>query len=443
MLCPSDAMWVRRELPIVVKVELRVAFGRVFVMEDHVSEDQTAQRRLLRPAVEVAPDGDGRYTLVVSGDIDEPFGRVIVDAVNDLVANELVVSIVVDLAVVSVFGSAGVRAVRDLERSAHTSGFSVCFRSASPIVQRVFTMFELDHLLEQPDRPAAADADGDADADARLIESDGFEAVVAQGVLNGRDAVVITTRELELPGPTIVFVNRAFTELFGYAADDVLGETPRMLQGPLTDRAVLDRMKEHFRRGDSFEGDLVNYTADATPFVMSWKVMPVVAPAGHRGFCMSLQRDVTKERRRQRFDMANDLFDTQLRIGSLDLTDPTVPLEQSMSTLLTVHSMMLGAGVATIVLADRNDRDHRFLTATTEAETHRVDDILRSYGRETIDDADVTLDGNNPHLRLDSKTVAQSSYRYARLVLSGVHRDWLRLADVDYHQRLLRRVLSH
>ena len=267
--------------------------------------------------------------------------------------------------------------------------------------------------------------------------------VVSQGVLNGRDAVVITSAEVDQPGPTIVFVNRAFTDLFGYAADEVLGETPRMLQGPLTDRSVLDRMKASYRRGVPFEDDLVNYTSDGRPFVMSWKVVPVPARTGRPAYAMSMQRDVTDERRRRRFDMANDLLDTQLRIGSISVVDPAVPIKQTMTTLLSVQALMLGAGVATIVLTDDDDVDHRFSTALTDADVKVVDSLLTRYGRDPIGDSDLDLDSPEPHLRLDSPTGPQSHYRRARLVLSGVHADWLRLADVDYHERLLQRVFSY
>ena len=45
------------------------------------------------------------------------------------------------------------------------------------------------------------------------------------------DIVVVTEAEpLDEPGPRIVYVNQAFTELTGYAAHEVLGRNPRFLQ---------------------------------------------------------------------------------------------------------------------------------------------------------------------------------------------------------------------
>ena len=52
------------------------------------------------------------------------------------------------------------------------------------------------------------------------------------------DSITIT-RSTKAGGPKIIYVNDAFTDLTGYAAADVIGHTPGMLQGADTDHAVL------------------------------------------------------------------------------------------------------------------------------------------------------------------------------------------------------------
>ena len=66
-----------------------------------------------------------------------------------------------------------------------------------------------------------------------------FAAVEASG-----EAILITSAELNEPGPRIEYANPAFMRMTGYAAPEILGRTPRLLQGPETERAVLDRMRE-------------------------------------------------------------------------------------------------------------------------------------------------------------------------------------------------------
>ncbi len=45
------------------------------------------------------------------------------------------------------------------------------------------------------------------------------------------EAVIITSADLEGPRPRIEYVNPAFTRMTGYEADEILGRTPRLLQG--------------------------------------------------------------------------------------------------------------------------------------------------------------------------------------------------------------------
>jgi PAS domain S-box-containing protein len=75
-----------------------------------------------------------------------------------------------------------------------------------------------------------------AEAELRLMQ-----AVVT----HARDAILVTEAEpIDLPGPRIVYANPAFFALTGYSADEVIGNTPRMLHGPDTQRATLDRVRQ-------------------------------------------------------------------------------------------------------------------------------------------------------------------------------------------------------
>ena len=111
------------------------------------------------------------------------------------------------------------------------------------------------------------------------------------------EAVLITTTELDLPGPEIVYVNDGFCRMTGYAAEEVLGKTPRILQGPKTDRAELDRLRRCLSRGKPFYGgEITNYRKDGSEYVLAWYVVPMVDEAGETTHWMANQRDVTERR---------------------------------------------------------------------------------------------------------------------------------------------------
>jgi PAS domain S-box-containing protein len=109
------------------------------------------------------------------------------------------------------------------------------------------------------------------------------------------DAITITRSVGDEAPLEIVYVNEAFTEMTGYEAEEVIGETPGMLQGPETDPEVLDRLDRKMQRGDPFHGETVNYRKDGSAFIIEWKVVPV-EQEGDTTYHVAVQRDVTDRR---------------------------------------------------------------------------------------------------------------------------------------------------
>lgn len=108
--------------------------------------------------------------------------------------------------------------------------------------------------------------------------------VVADGSF---DSILVTDAT---PAGKIVFANRAFEKLTGYRRADVLGKTPRILQGAGTDPKVIDRLRNCLSSGKAFEGKAINYKKDGTPFIMFWRVLPVKAK-GQIRLWIAIQRE--------------------------------------------------------------------------------------------------------------------------------------------------------
>lgn len=106
---------------------------------------------------------------------------------------------------------------------------------------------------------------------------------------HGFDSVMITEAAAKSP---IVYVNQAFTDLTGYTADEVLGASPRLLQGADTDTAVLERLSADMAASRVFEGKATNYRKDGTPFTMWWRVIPLMGSTGEPAFYVAFQRTI-------------------------------------------------------------------------------------------------------------------------------------------------------
>ncbi|MEM6450041.1 MAG: PAS domain S-box protein [Cyanobacteria bacterium P01_D01_bin.105] len=117
-------------------------------------------------------------------------------------------------------------------------------------------------------------------------------------VVNTNDAVIITEAEpFDEPGPRILYVNEAFTHITGYAPEEVLGQTPRILQGPKTDRAELHRVRQALSRWEPVTVEVINYRKNGSEFWNEFSLVPVADTTGWYTHWIAVQRDTTERKR--------------------------------------------------------------------------------------------------------------------------------------------------
>jgi len=121
--------------------------------------------------------------------------------------------------------------------------------------------------------------------------------LLERAIQSDYDSILVTKLELDKPGPEIVYVNEGFTKMTGYSRDEALGKTPRILQGPKTDRAVLDKLRQRLSEGQSFFGHTVNYRKDGSEFINQWDIHPLTNEQGEITHWVSYQHDITERKR--------------------------------------------------------------------------------------------------------------------------------------------------
>jgi len=125
--------------------------------------------------------------------------------------------------------------------------------------------------------------------------------LLAGAIQQLEDAVCITEADpLDPPGPRIVFVNPAFQRITGYPPQEVIGRSPRFLQGPKSSRRELRRIREHLDQRRPVQGEVVNYTKSGRPFWMGLRIAPVSGIQGRVTHYVAIARDVTEEHRSRR-----------------------------------------------------------------------------------------------------------------------------------------------
>jgi PAS domain S-box-containing protein len=139
-------------------------------------------------------------------------------------------------------------------------------------------------------------------------------------VVNANDAIVITEAEpIDEPGPRILYVNKAFTRMSGHSLEDVIGKTPRILQGPDTDRAARAKIRAALEKWRPVMVELVNYRNDGMPFWVELSIVPVANEKGWFTHWVSIQRDMTERKRADEAIRAAEERYRLLAENSLDL----------------------------------------------------------------------------------------------------------------------------
>jgi PAS domain S-box-containing protein len=107
-------------------------------------------------------------------------------------------------------------------------------------------------------------------------------------------AIVLTDGNLSEPGPTILYVNPAFERMCGYASAELVGNTPRMLQGPRTSLATRMVMLRALRQRERYKATLINYRKSGEAYLCEIEVFPIMASNGDLINIVALEREVER-----------------------------------------------------------------------------------------------------------------------------------------------------
>lgn len=189
-----------------------------------------------------------------------------------------------------------------------------------------------------------------------------------QALAQIRESVIITDTQIEEPGPSIVYVNRAFTLMTGYRPEEVIGKNPGFLQGPKTARLTLEGWRAQLAKGESCEGEDIHYRKDGSEFHTDSYIEPLRDETGRARYFIAVQRDVTQRRlldkqllQTQRLEaigrlagnIARDLDNvlTPIVIGSDSLQRKTTDPAASLLLTLLDESARRGVGLVKQILS--------------------------------------------------------------------------------------------
>ena len=116
--------------------------------------------------------------------------------------------------------------------------------------------------------------------------------LLSEAVRQSPEAIVITDTRAR-----IEFVNEAFIANTGYDRDEVLGQTPRLLNSGQTPPEAYAAMWAALARGESWKGEFLNRRKDGSLFAEFANVAPIRQANGSISHYVAVKEDITEKRR--------------------------------------------------------------------------------------------------------------------------------------------------
>ncbi len=172
-------------------------------------------------------------------------------------------------------------------------------------------------FMQQTEARAAAVATlSEFDERLRLFESavlGADESVLISEVLESDDGEDSSAR--------IVFVNQAFTRTTGYTVGEVIGQSPSMLRGALSDVEAFKAAKQTLLQGFSAEIETVEYRKDGSPLWVQLSIVPMRNEQQRITHRVSWRRDITERKRNELLEAyRNKILELALQDGDLNET---------------------------------------------------------------------------------------------------------------------------
>ncbi|QIW10689.1 sensor domain-containing diguanylate cyclase [Francisella sp. LA112445] len=144
-----------------------------------------------------------------------------------------------------------------------------------------------------------------------------YELPFKEIVDNAYDGVLITSaHNLERPyGPKIVYANEYMQDISGYSIDELIGNTPRILQGKDTDKKALYRIHNALKAKKVIRETILNYSKDNKPYWIDISIFPLHLSKDNKvTHFAAIERDVT------------DIKKNELALVDVSRTDPLTQL---------------------------------------------------------------------------------------------------------------------
>ncbi|MCX6221187.1 MAG: PAS domain S-box protein [Bacteroidia bacterium] len=114
-----------------------------------------------------------------------------------------------------------------------------------------------------------------------------------KAIYNSGEAIFLTDRE-----GIFTFVNPAFTSLYGFSSDEIVGKkTPRIIKSGVSDKLVYEYFWQTLVNGNEVKGELINKRKDGTLLTIDGSATPIIDEEKNIIGFLGIQRDITQRKK--------------------------------------------------------------------------------------------------------------------------------------------------
>lgn len=157
---------------------------------------------------------------------------------------------------------------------------------SGPIVQIPLLCWDIAHPLLGKHQELA----NDLNSFARLAADLNWQSMPElRHPLKDGQTVVVTDRSSR-----VVWVSRGFSRLTGYQPSEMLGKTPALLQGPLTNTTTRAFVRQRLARCEPVTATIQNYRKDKTPYWCRISIDPLYNKQAECTHFMAIEEELLK-----------------------------------------------------------------------------------------------------------------------------------------------------
>ena len=123
-----------------------------------------------------------------------------------------------------------------------------------------------------------------------------LETVITQA----KDSIIITEPDLDDSNiPKIVYVNPAFSLMSGYDPYEIIGESPSIFIGPNSDMQEYEKLSASIKNKQECQIETISYKKNKEEYWVGFSMLPVYNSDGELSHWVSIQRDITEEKKQE------------------------------------------------------------------------------------------------------------------------------------------------